>query len=764
MVSCPGVAGRGGDETLAETMRRGIRWAFAALVMGVLLAALTPAAAHADGTTSAPGARPGRVAFIGVPALMWRDITPASTPNLWRLAEHGSTGSLSVKAVGPRTCPTDGWLSVSAGVREAYPGVPCVHEPPYPTPDTHGGAAIPYFDQVIKANDGGDFQARTGTLATAAQASGKCVQAIGPGAGYAAADPRGKVRHYVPTLDEAKPADWSRCPITLAEVGDVYAAHRRAAASDGEPTEIPAAARAAAAKSADRRIGRILADLPAGTSVMVAGISDHDRVPHLRAALADDPTQVAAATGKTAGTDGTDGGTLTSGSVRRSGMVLLPDITATLMRSAGISVPGQVIGAPWEQSGQATPQRELADDDVAAQTVRNLLPWFFAGLVIVQLLFYGGAAAALRWGSARRRGLIQASVRIAALASASIPVSTYLVNLVPWWRAGHPLVALLVGIPVAVAAVVAVAAAGPWRRALLGPFTVVAVLTAGTLAIDVITGSNLQLNSLMGYTALVGGRYYGFGNIAFSVFVTSLILGSAGLAQWVAARARSRERMWAAITVLAVGAVGLVLDGAPFLGADFGGVIALVPGLALTAMLVGGVRVSLVRLGSLCAAGGVLVMAIATADYLRPPSERTHLGRFVGQLVEGDALPVVMRKFSAMVHTFGNMTLTPIMLAALVFLFFVLRRPDKARAVALDAAFTRAPLLRAGLIGALTTATVGTLVNDSGVAVIALAVTLAVPLALTTAIRAQQLDEAAPLPAGPEPAAEAERVSGGDRS
>jgi len=734
-------------------------WALAALVVGALLAALTPAAARADATTPAPGGKSGKVAFIGVPALMWRDVTPANMPNLSRLARHGSTGSLSVKAVGPRTCPTDGWLSVSAGVRSAYPGVPCVHEPPYPTPDKQGGATISYFNQVIAANDGGDFEARTGTLTSAAQAAGKCVQAIGPGAGYGAADPHGRVRHYVPSLDEAKQADWSRCAVTLADVSDVYQAHRRAAASDGEPTEIPAAARAAAAKSADRRIGQILDALPQGTSVVVAGISDHDRVPHLRAAVAADGSEVAAATGK--GGAAADGGTLTSGSVRRSGMVILPDITATLLQSADIPVPGQVIGAPWEQSGQATGQQALADDDVAAQTVRDLLPWFFAGLVIVQLVFYAGAAAALRWGSARRRRGTLAAVRIAALASAAIPVSTYLVNLVPWWRVGHPLTALLIGIPVAVAVVVAVAACGPWRRALLGPFTVVAVLTAGTLAVDVVTGSNLQLNSLMGYTALVGGRYYGFGNIAFSVFVTSIILGSAGLAQWVAARARSRGRMWAAITVLVVGAVGLVLDGAPFLGADFGGVIALVPGLALTAMLVGGVRVSLWRLGVLCVAGGVLVMSIATLDYLRPPSARTHLGRFVAQLIEGDGIPVIMRKFNAMVHTFGNMTLTPIMLAALVFLFFVLRRPDKARAVALDAAFARAPMLRAGLIGALTTATVGTFVNDSGVAVIALAVTLAVPLALTTAIRAQQLDEAAvPRPDAPEPPAEEGEAAG----
>ena len=733
---------------MAESLRRSVCWAFAALLVGTLLTALTPGRAAAQSATPAPGGRPGRVALIGVPALMWRDVSPTSTPNLWRLAQHGSTGSLSVKAVGPRACPADGWLSVSAGVRSAYPGMPCVHLPPAPKADAHGdGATIPYFGQVAAANDAGDFQATIGTLAHATRAAGKCVTAIGPGAALGATDQRGHVRHYVPGIGRASAADWSRCPITLVNVDDVFQAHRQAAGSDGEPVEIPRAAREAAAARADAKVGRVLADLPLGTSVVVAGLSDHDRVPHLRVAMADDASQVAAATGHgAAGAGASDGGTLTSGSVRRSGMVILPDLTATLLRKAGIAVPGQVIGAPFEQSGTATGQRALADADVAAQTVRDLLPWFFAGLVTVQLLFYAIAALALRRGSARRRRRTLATVRIAALASAAIPLSTYLVNLVPWWSASHPLTALLVALPVVDALVVVLAAAGPWRRALLGPFTVVAVGTAATLGLDVMTGSNLQLNSLMGYTALVGGRYYGFGNIAFSVFVTSVILATAGLAQWISARGGKRSRTWAALTVLGLGCIGLALDGAPALGADFGGVIAFVPGLALTAMTVAGIRVSLVRLGGLCAVGGVLVMSIATADYLRPPAERTHLGRFVGQLVEGDAFPVVWRKLQAMLHTFGNMTLTPIMLAALVFLFFVLRRPDKARAGALDAAFVRAPMLRAGLIGALTTATVGTFVNDSGVAVIALALTLAVPLTLTAVIRALELDDAGPRP------------------
>ena len=60
------------------------------------------------------------------------------------------------------------------------------------------------------------------------------------------------------------------------------------------------------------------------------------------------------------------------------------------------------------------------------------------------------------------------------------------------------------------------------------------------------------------------------------------------------------------------------------------------------------------------------MLSIAYLDYRRPVAERTHLGRFFGDLLQGSAGPVVERKFSAMLHTFGNMTLTPIVVAGLI--------------------------------------------------------------------------------------------------
>ncbi|MGH3374255.1 MAG: hypothetical protein ACRDP6_05920, partial [Actinoallomurus sp.] len=517
----------------------------------------------------------------------------------------------------------------------------------------------------------------------------------------------------------------ARCPVTIVDAGPV--------------TGLDHAARTAEARKADAVIGAVTAGLAPDSDVVVAGVSDHDRTPHLRLALATGP--------------GTAGHYLGSDSTRRADMVILPDLTATLLSSAGIPPPAPMVGTPLlpdaVRPALAASVTDLSSQDAAAQTHRRLLPLFFGGFVISQLLLYVAAALALRlrWSAGRRRRILSAT-RLTALVAAAVPVSTYLVNVLPWWHTARPAEWLVAGIAACDLLVVAVALGGPWRRDILGPGTVIAAVTAAVLGIDLLTGSDLQLNSMMGYSALVGGRYYGMGNIAFAVLATSTLLAAAGVAQWLAPRLGRRVAV-AAVLVMTLTAA--LLDSWTAWGSDFGGLIAFVPGLATTALLVAGRRVSFLRLQLLRATGMAIVLGVAWIDYLRPPAKQTHMGRFFGQLVQGNSLPWLERKFTAMLHTFGNPTLMPVVVAAFLFVLLVLHRPGRAGAGGLQLAYERAPMLRAGLSGAFVTALVGGAVNDSGVAVPALALAVAVPLALAASVFALQSRQDAAPPAPPSP-------------
>ncbi|WP_379534209.1 hypothetical protein [Nonomuraea purpurea] len=345
------------------------------------------------------------------------------------------------------------------------------------------------------------------------------------------------------------------------------------------------------------------------------------------------------------------------------------------------------------------------------------------------------------------------SVQIVAVVSGAIPVATFLAQLVPWWTLPVPMVSVIVTIVGIAGLITAAAFAGPWRAHVLGPLTVVAAVTSLALIIDVMTGSKLQVNAVTGYEPVTGGRFYGFSNIAFAVYATGTILGLAGVGQWLLGRGVSRVVV---VVLCAVyGAFAVFADGWPSWGADFGGVPAFVVGLAVFLILLSGKRVSILSLLLVSLVGTALVGALSVSDWLRPEAERTHLGNFVQQIIDGQAWTVIGRKFGAMIGvTVGNWSLTLLSLVALAFLYLVLARPSRWGASALGQAYDLAPMLRAGLFGALTCAFIGFLMNDSGIAIPAMALTVAVPLTLAACVRALQLatpKEPAPRsePAGP---------------
>ncbi|GGO21470.1 hypothetical protein GCM10010116_43210 [Microbispora rosea subsp. aerata] len=692
-----------------------VKRALVAVALGVsLLAPATAAAASTPAAAVQEPAAPERVVLVGIPGLMWSDVTPADTPNLWRLAAGSALGSLSVRAVRRDTCPYDAWLTVSAGVRSAVGGA-CGMAP---TPEADGeGAVIPEFSWLWEVRE----QRDAGTLGQALHAAGRTTMAVGPGAALALADREGRVDVYAPS--PAQVTQWSRGDVVAVEIPDLIAPYISADRLSDVPERLSPDARRAAVRAADATLGSFLPRLGPAT-VLVAGLSDHGPVPHLRAALLH---------------DGAAKGTLGARSTHRDDMIIVPDLTATILARAGVSAPPAVVGVPVDSHADGGSLQErvaaLRTADVAGQTIRDTTGVFFTALAVMQVLFYLTAFLLLR----RRDGL--SAVRAAAVALAAIPVSTYLVNLIPWARTAQPAVTLFASIAAIAAALTVAALAGPWRRAVLGPLTVIAAVTAAVLLGDLLTGTPLQLNSLMGYTGVVGARYYGLGNIPFALLATAVLLVTTAAADGLV---RAGRRALAVALVAALGAFAMLLDGWPGVGSDFGGVIAFVPGIAVTALIVAGRRVSVVKLGAFCAAGGVLVMAIAFLDFLRPPASQTHLGRFVGQVADGTFLPVISRKLEAMLSTLLSPNLMPVVLAALAFLVFALLRPGAASAGVLPVAFERAPMLKAGLLGALVSGLVGMLVNDSGAAVLSMALALAVPLVLSAGIRALQHGERVP--------------------
>jgi hypothetical protein len=122
---------------------------------------------------------------------------------------------------------------------------------------------------------------------------------------------------------------------------------------------------------------------------------------------------------------------------------------------------------------------------------------------------------------------------------------------------------------------------------------------------------------------------------------------------------------------------------------------------------------------------------------------RTHLGRFVQQVLDGEAGTVVARKAAANLRILVGGPLPLLLVVAALAAAWLVRPGGLLRGGALPTAAPAA--LRPGLTAAALALAIGTVVNDSGVAVPAAAAAVLVPLGVWLAVAA---GERRPAPEG----------------
>lgn len=638
-----------------------------------------------DDRAPGTGQRCAGVLVIGIAGLRWDDVGP-DTPTLARLAATGAVGVLSVKALPALTCPADGWLTLGAGARAQAYGAerePC-------------GGSLALQPTDAARNERSRDGASLGALDSALDGG---LEVSGPGAELAV------------VRSGPGPADQ---PVVVVDGGTLRAVDR-----------------SATLRTADAVVAQAVAARPAAVDLLVVGLSE--------AVGSDEPRlHVAIATGPSF-----PRGALTSSSTRRPPYVQLIDVAPTVLDRLALPVPEVMDGQPWRVSGAAPSVAELVDLDRKAGAQR-------ATTVPFIIVFFSAAVGLFTLACWRRRARL---AEIVALTATGALGASYLANLLPWWRADNPLLALLaVVVPLALAVALLSAKApmifagwGLTRRAAprdgedhgderqFGapaapaapgpalPAALVCGFVAAALVGDLLTGAGLQISSVAGYSPLVAGRFAGIGNVAFGVLAASVLLATAVLA-----------RRASAIVVVAV--VVVAVDGAPPWGSDVGGVLALVPAFFLLAMLRTGRRVSIARLAAATLAGAAVVAVFALADWTRPAAQRTHLGRFVQDVADGTAGELLQRKAAAV---FGLLFLSPVtallplLVAAVVYL--VARPPAPLRA-----AFDASPAWRHGLLALGLACLLGFGLNDSGAAIPALALCVAIPATAAVAVRARR--------------------------
>jgi hypothetical protein len=398
-------------------------------------------------------------------------------------------------------------------------------------------------------------------------------------------------------------------------------------------------------------------------------------------------------------------------------------VAPTVLDLVGVDRPSSMAGRPFEvgASGGSTADRIdfLIEANDAARFVADRVAPLALIVVIVHALLL---ALTLAWVFGYLPAVVvPARLEFAALALLGLVPGVFLARLFPFHDLGVALYWMfLAGAALGFALVYRMIG----RRTPIDSLVAATAVIAGLLVIDSLVGSPLQINSALGNSPIVAGRFTGFGNLAYGALASAALV----VAVLIAVRVDGPRGKWLAVGILAT---VLVVDGAPFWGSDVGGVLSLAPAFLVTAGLLFGWRVRLRTAVLAAIATLVAVAGFALLDLARPSEQRTHLGRLfekIGDEGWSGFATVVARKLQANVGNVANTVWALIVVAAVAFfVVLIVWAPDRLRE--LD---RRSPVFRVGAIGAAVLLVLGFALNDSGIRVpgVMLAVFDAVVVAL----------------------------------
>ena len=690
----------------------------------------------------------GHAVVFAVPGVTWADVQRARPSNLLEVADVSAIGSIAVRTNTSRTSYASGFATIGAGSRMdgghssggvANPGARL-------GPLSLGVRAAGLAEIETLAQETG-YDAKAGALADALQGASP-VFALGnsdPGleppsplrhghwALLAAMNSAGQVGaatdERVLTADESEPfgvrtspevmrdaidaALNGDCSTVVIDPGDLTRADQLAAV-DGEPLRDE---QARALDAADELLGYVLdrIDLESDLLLIVSPTSPAwDDETHLGVAVAAGP-------GFRAGT------TLRSASTRADGLVTLPDVAPTIVEFFGVDRPTTMLGRPFvsvDASAGSLEERvaiqvELNDEAVYSHGIQADIA---TGFVVFQVLIYILIVILLRRTENSRvtvRPRVTRWLELGALSVVAFPLANYLSTPIAAHEAGLILlVPILAAIDAALVAAVSVALRSPLDR-----LAALTSATLGVMVIDLVAGGPLQFMAVFGNDPINAGRFAGLGNIAFAILGTcSLITASVLVHRWP-------DRRGVLAIVIALFIATVIADGAPQLGSDVGGVLALVPALVVTFFLLTGRKPSW-KVVAVSAVGALVALAVFLAvDLARPSDAQTHLGRFFDDIRARGAgvfFDTIERKARTNLRIFTSTIWTYLVPPALFLIIYLVLRP-RGRWQRLAVAY---PRLRAGLIGGLVLAVLGFAVNDSGIVVPAMVLSFLVPMAL----------------------------------
>jgi len=392
-------------------------------------------------------------------------------------------------------------------------------------------------------------------------------------------------------------------------------------------------------------------------------------------------------------------GYLTSGTTRRSGVITATDLAPTILGYFNIKKPFYMIGQIVKTVPGENSLENLKNINNRMVVIYNARPPLIKGYVILYLLFLLISLYLIFFFRSGAKFL-----KPFLILMMSIPVSFLFIPLLPWTSFGSLFASLVL-----ISLMITIGSILTNRFWYLGPFTFISIFTAISIIIDLFCGAPLQKQSVFGYDAIAGARFYGLGNEYMGILIGAVIMGTT---LFMSAFARHKNLTLYGAVIFFV--VCLYSIAAPHLGTNVGGTIAASSGFLVTLLLLSEVKLTRRIIMYITSAIGLLLLLLIAVDRGHDPAQQSHICRNARLILSGgieEAVNIVYRKLEVNLRLIKYTIWSRFFLASLCSLALLFYRP-----VGIMRIIRREyPFLFKGFAGAIVGSIVALIFNDSGI-------------------------------------------------
>lgn len=399
--------------------------------------------------------------------------------------------------------------------------------------------------------------------------------------------------------------------------------------------------------------------------------------------------------------DGQGKGVLHSKSTRREGIILNTDIADYILHKLGYENRNNVVEIEKESSWVTL--KEMNKEVVAVSRLRVPVLYNYAAFVIISLVIL---LLVLIYTAGKKSSLMEKIIRITAYTNLSIPL---VLLYMPIFKIFNVYMFIILAFFQSVLISILVESIA---KSELKKIMILNLLLFFGLCLDILLGGHMLKQSVLGYDAIIGARFYGIGNEYAGVFIGCSILLLGCVMELKAVNIRK-------LYIAVYSCICTTFLGLAILGANFGGAMAGLVGYTLAYYLIYDIKFSWRHMANAIVFIGAIIALLIAIDFSGLCST-SHIGSFAGDISENGVkviLSTIQRKLQMNLRLIRYTIWTKVLFFTILTIAFLFYKPVKP----LRSIFERYKYLNRSWIAVSAASITGFFTNDSGIVMAATA-------------------------------------------